>query len=134
MINCNDTCTNNDFEESKTPEESIKRKRCEDFKIYVETKGPQFTSDLSAGANDKNCEKSYWTKCYGNKETSYKRRPYKKSKYTKESRGRKKYGYNENSSKFLNRREERFRDNLLKSKSNFTKKINQFLDDDFVIT
>lgn len=134
MKNCNDTSTNNDFEESKTPEESVKRKRREDFKLYVETKGPQFTSDLSAGANDKNCEKSYWTKCYSNKDTSYKRRPYKKSKLTKEYRGRRKYGYNENSSKYLNRREERFRDNLLKSKSNFTKKINQYMDDDFVIT
>ena len=77
MINCNDTCTNNDFEESKTPEESFKRKRCEDFKLYVETKGPQFTSDLSAGANDKNCEKSYWTKCYSNKDNSYSRKSLK---------------------------------------------------------
>lgn len=134
MINCNDTSTNNDFEESKTPEKNVKRKRCENFKLYVETKGPQFTSDLSIGANDKNCEKSYWTKCYGNKDNSYKRRPYKKCKYNKGSRGHKKNGFKENSNKFLNRREERFRDNLLKSKSNFTKKINQFMDDDFVIT
>ena len=134
MINCNDTCTNNDFEESKTPEESFKRKRCEDFKLYVETKGPQFTSDLSAGANDKNCEKSYWTKCYSNKDNSYRRKPFKKCKYTKESRGYRKHGYNENSRKHLNRREEKFRDNLMKSKSNLTKKIKQYMDDDFVIT
>jgi hypothetical protein len=134
MINCNDTCTNNDFEESKTPEESFKRKRCEDFKIYIETKSPQFTSDLSAGANDKDCEKSYWTKCYGNKDNSYKKRPYKKCKYTTESRGFKKNGYKENSNKYLNRREERFRDNLMKSKSQLTKNINQYMDDDFVIT
>ena len=134
MTNCNDTCTNNDFKESKTPEESFKRKRCEYFKLYIETKGPQFTSDLSAGANDKNCEKSYWTKCYSNKDVSYKGKPLKKCKYTKESKGYRKHGYNENSRKYLNRREEKFRDNLLKSKSNLTKKINQFMDDDFVIT
>ena len=134
MINCNDTCTNNDFEESKTPEESFKRKRCEDFKLYVETKGPQFTSDLSAGANDKNCEKSYWTKCYSNKDNSYSRKSFKRCKYTKGSKGYRKNGYNENSRKHLNRREEKFRDNLLKSKSNLTKKIKQYMDDDFVIT